>query len=160
LINVFQLYYNDLAMIERSIIKSLIPHDSLDETTLLERLTGHVSAVQLRYLVLMLVQLCYITRVGERYMIGNQLFHNWLRGWEIDEPTPPIDDAIALDQANEEQQAIDKQIVEHQRRLRKREEQQAQMGINTPPEILTEIEDIKQKIADLQTQRSQVRASR
>ena len=40
----------------------------------------------------------------------------------------------------------------HQRRLQVLQEQQAAMGIVTPPHIITEIEDIQQKISDLQNQ--------
>lgn len=37
-------------------------------------------------------------------------------------------------------------LTQHQHRLQKRKEQQARFGINTPPEILTEIEDIEAEI--------------
>lgn len=43
-------------------------------------------------------------------------------------------------------------ITEHQRRLQKRKEQQARLGINTPPEILTEIDDIEAEIQRRQTE--------
>ena len=41
---------------------------------------------------------------------------------------------------------IEKLIIECQRRLQKRKEQKAKLGINTPPEVLTEIEDIEEEI--------------
>lgn len=43
-------------------------------------------------------------------------------------------------------------LVEHRRRLQKRREQKARQGINTPPEILTEIEDIESSIEKLRTE--------
>ncbi len=47
---------------------------------------------------------------------------------------------------------IKKLINEHQRRLQKRKEQEAALGIATSPEILTEIENIEAKIEQLQAQ--------
>lgn len=47
-------------------------------------------------------------------------------------------------------EGIHKQLVVHQRRLQIRQEQRARYGINTPPEILIEIEDIKAEIERLQ----------
>ncbi len=40
---------------------------------------------------------------------------------------------------------IKKRITIHERRLQVLEEQKAAMGVLTPPHIITEIEDIKQK---------------
>ncbi|MCB0191388.1 MAG: hypothetical protein KDJ65_05540 [Anaerolineae bacterium] len=45
--------------------------------------------------------------------------------------------------------AIQKQITIHTRRLQKLREQEALKGLNTPPEISIEIEDIETKLADL-----------
>jgi hypothetical protein len=45
-------------------------------------------------------------------------------------------------------------ILEYKRRLQKLKESQARFGISTPPEILTEIEDIESKLKELeQTQK-------
>jgi hypothetical protein len=44
---------------------------------------------------------------------------------------------------------IQKLINGHTRRLQRLKEQQARMGINTPPEILNEIEDIETELAEL-----------
>ncbi len=46
-------------------------------------------------------------------------------------------------------QAINKLIQEHERRLQKLKEKEARQGINTPVEILTEIEDIEEKLRAL-----------
>lgn len=45
---------------------------------------------------------------------------------------------------------IKKLVAEYQRRLHKLKLQEARFGINTPPETLTEIEDIEAKIKRLQ----------
>ncbi len=50
------------------------------------------------------------------------------------------------------QDNIKRLITDYTRRLQKLKEQQAQLGVNTPPEILTEIEDIEAKIETLQSQ--------
>jgi hypothetical protein len=42
-----------------------------------------------------------------------------------------------------------KLIIEYQRRLQKLKEQKAKLGINTPPAILTEIEDVETEIEQL-----------
>ena len=47
------------------------------------------------------------------------------------------------------QDDLKKLIAKHQRRLQKRQEQQATLGINTPPEVLTEIEDIQAELVRL-----------
>lgn len=54
------------------------------------------------------------------------------------------------------QDDIKKLIVEHNRRLQKRQEQQARLGVNTPPEILIEIEDIEAEIEKLQTELTEI----
>lgn len=50
---------------------------------------------------------------------------------------------------------IEHLILKHQRRLQKLKEKRATLGINTPPEVLTEIEDIEAEIAQLQIELSQ-----
>ena len=45
-----------------------------------------------------------------------------------------------------------KLIATKQRRLQKLQEQEAMMGINTPPHISIEIEDIEEEIAQLQAE--------
>jgi formylglycine-generating enzyme required for sulfatase activity len=50
------------------------------------------------------------------------------------------------------QDDIQKLITEHRRRLQKLRERQAKQGINTPPEVLTEIEDIEAQIDRLRTE--------
>lgn len=47
-------------------------------------------------------------------------------------------------------------ITEHQRRLQKLKEQWARLGVNTPPEILIEIEDIEARIEQLQRELEEV----
>ena len=49
-------------------------------------------------------------------------------------------------------QHIQKLVKTHERRLQVLEQQQAAMGVMTPPHIVTEIEDIKQEIESLQTE--------
>jgi hypothetical protein len=41
-------------------------------------------------------------------------------------------------------------IIAKKRRLEKLEERQAIMGISTPPEVLTEIEDLRREIGELE----------
>lgn len=54
---------------------------------------------------------------------------------------------------------IKKLIAEHNRRLQKLKEKEARFGLNTPPEILTEIEDIEAELVELQTQLEQITRS-
>ena len=72
----------------------------------------------------------------------------------IEERTSPANQSLpgisqVEDGDNLRIEGIRKQLVEHQRRLQKRQEQRARYGINTPPEILIEIEDIEAEIARL-----------
>lgn len=48
--------------------------------------------------------------------------------------------------------------VAHQRRLLKLKEKEANFGLSAPPEVLTEIEDIEQKLAELEPQLAVYRA--
>jgi len=118
---------------------------SLDEAGLLEQLGVALADIQLRYLVQSLTQLCYVRRAGERYSTGNQLLHNWLQFWAIDEPTPPVSDAAAVNQADEQQQEIIKLATAHKRRLRVLEEQEGASGQLHAAEIVLEIQDIQAK---------------
>lgn len=56
------------------------------------------------------------------------------------------------------QEVIKTLIVTHQRRLEKLKVQQAELGISTPPEILTQIEDIELEIEGLQTQLEEIKS--
>jgi len=156
----FQEDYNYLAASERSILKALAAVDALDAAGLVELIGKSVKTEQIGSLMSPLAQLCFVRRTDAGYVIGNELLRNWFRYCSIDEPAPAVSDDIAMDWADEKVQEIDNLIETHERRLRVREDQQAQLGITTPPEIVTEIEDIKKQIADLQRQRAQVRASR
>ena len=51
-----------------------------------------------------------------------------------------------------QQNDIQKLITQHQRRLQKLRERQAKQGISTPPEVLTEIEDIEAQIDRLRAE--------
>lgn len=150
LIDLFQRDYNHLAPIERRILRCLASVESLDEAGLLTHLDNGIPAVQLRYLVQTLAQLCYVRRTDLGYCAGNRLLQNWLQFCEIAEPTPPMTDAAAVDQADEEQQAIITVLAAHKRRLNLLAEQRALKGVDTPPEVLIEIEDIKVQINELE----------
>lgn len=158
LINLFQLDYNYLAPVERRILRCLSFAESLDETGLMGQLGVTLADMQLRYLIQSLVQLCYVRRVGARYSTGNLLLRSWLQFWATDAPASPISDALAVDQADEEQQQIMALATTHKRRLRLLEEQQALRGADTPPEIVIEIEDSTKQIADLDAQLAVLRA--
>jgi hypothetical protein len=158
LINLFQLDYNYLAPTERRILRCLSFVEALDESGLLAELGVALAEIQLRYLVQSLEQLCYVRRAGERYSTGNRLLHNWLQFWAVDEPEPPMSDAAAVDQADEEQQEIMKVATMHKRRLRLLEEQQALQGIGTPPQVTIEIDQIQKTLAELDQQLQALRA--
>jgi hypothetical protein len=158
LISLFQLDYNYLAPTERRILRCLSFVESIDESGLLAELGVVLAEIQLRYLIQSLAQLCYVRRSGERYSTGNRLLHNWLQFWAIDEPEPPMSDAAAADQADEEQQELIKLATIHKRRLRVLEQQQALQGTSTPPQVVLEIQDIASKIAELEEQLAQLRA--
>lgn len=148
LVNLFQLDYNYLAPVERRILRCLSFVESLDEPGLMGQLGVTMADIQLRYLIQSLVQLCYVRRAAERYSTGNRLLHIWLQFWATDAPESPMSDAAAVDQADEEQQRIMALATAHKRRLRVLEEQQALRGVDTPAEIVLEIEDIREQIAD------------
>ncbi|HEU5099809.1 MAG TPA: AAA family ATPase [Roseiflexaceae bacterium] len=149
LVNLFQLDYNYLAPVERRILRCLSFVESLDDAGLMGQLGVTMADMQLRYLIQSLVQLCYVRRAADRYSTGNRLLHIWLQFWATDAPESPMSDAAAVDQADEEQQRIMALATTHKRRLRVLEEQRALRGVDTPAEIVLEIEDITKQIADL-----------
>ena len=51
---------------------------------------------------------------------------------------------------------IENLLVEHRRHLQKLREQQAKLGLHTPPHILTEIEDAEATIEKLQTEWNEI----
>ncbi|HEX9440525.1 MAG TPA: AAA family ATPase [Roseiflexaceae bacterium] len=157
LISLFQLDYNCLAPIERRILRCLSYVESLDEAGLLAEPGIGIAETQLRYLVRSLTQLCYIRRINDRYSTGNRLLRNWLQFWAVDEPAPPMSDAAAVNQADEEQQRIIALVTAHKRRLRALEQQQALKGNDAPPDITIEIEDINARIAQLNGDLAQLR---
>jgi hypothetical protein len=154
----FQEDYTSLTAHERTMLKALAAADTLDAAALAAALGGEVKREQIGSLMAPLTQLGFALRTDTAYAIGSQLLRNWFRYCAVEEPAPAVGDDIASDWADEQVQAINSQIEEHERRLRVREDQHAKMGIDTPPEIVTEIEDIKARIADLQRQRAKVRA--
>jgi hypothetical protein len=156
----FQEDYTALAASERAIVKAFVNVDTIDEAGLAALIGGGAKPEQMRALMSPLTQLCYVRRTAGGYAIGGQLLRNWFRFCAIEEPAPSVSDEIASDWADDQVQGINNLIEEHERRLQRLKEQQAQQGISTPPETLNEIEDIQKQIAELQQQRSHVRASR
>lgn len=59
-----------------------------------------------------------------------------------------------------DQKEIQQLIKHHRRRLQQLKELKARLGINTPPEVLTEIEDIEAEIKNLQAQLKGLRIDR
>ncbi|MEM8531115.1 MAG: ATP-binding protein [Chloroflexota bacterium] len=157
LIGIFQFDYNHLAPIERSILRCLARVEATDEASLLEQLEIDIPRVQLLHLLQALTQLGYVRHVDDKYAIGNQLLYNWLQFSEIDEVAPSVSDAAAVELADEEQQGIMKIIAAHRRRLLVLEEQRALRGNDAPPEITMEIEDIKSRVAELETDLGRIR---
>ena len=51
-----------------------------------------------------------------------------------------------------EKEALQKQIATHQRRLNILKEKQARLGYSSPPEVITEIEDIEAQVAKLKAE--------
>src|SRR5262245_40319062 len=56
-----------------------------------------------------------------------------------------------------EQQHLEQLLAKHQARLRVLEMKEAQFGINVPPEVVTEMEDIRQEIASINLQLNKLR---
>jgi formylglycine-generating enzyme required for sulfatase activity len=54
------------------------------------------------------------------------------------------------------QDDLQKQIAQHNRRLQLLKEREARQGINTPPEVITEVEDIEDRIEELKAQLAEV----
>jgi AAA domain len=159
LINLFQLDYNHLAPIERRILRCLAYVESLDDAGIQGQLGVTLADLQLRYLIQTLEQLCYVRRAGAGYATGNRLLHVWLQFWALDE-APPVSDHAAIEQADEERQELVRLLTMHKRRLCALEEQRALKGIDTPPEVVLEIEDINAKVAALKGELERLEARR
>ena len=159
LIDLFQVDYNHLEPIERRILRCLAYVESLDDAGIHGQLGVTLADVQLRYLLQALEQLCYVRRASAGYATGNQLLRAWLQFWALDE-TPPVSDDAAIEQADEERQELVSLLTLHKRRLQALEEQSALKGIDTPPDVMLEIEDIKVKIAGLKEELRRLEARR
>jgi hypothetical protein len=153
----FQQDYNCLSSIERRIMHSFASTDCLDEAKIAELIGDGAQAEQVHSLLLTLSQLCFVRSEGSTYCIANQILRNWLRSGQVEEPAPIVSDARATDMASPEQQALTAQIDAHQQRMWALEERQALLGINTPPEVSNEIDDIKLKIEALKEQLGKLR---
>lgn len=163
LIDLFQQDYRYLAEIERRILRALADVQMIDAETLtaiIGQQGATLPAVQLRYLMTTLAQLGYVRTVDGKYAAGNQLLQHWLQFHDIAESDPLMTDRAAVDQADPEQQRVSALITANKRRLAVREEQQATMGINTPPEIVNEIKDIRATLSQLEGELAGLRMGR
>jgi hypothetical protein len=153
----FQQDYECLSDNERRIVRSFADAKLLNETEIAAQLGANAQLGQVRALLAALSQTCYVRRDMEGYQIGNELLRNWLNSGQAQEPQPCISNEIAADLADEEQQSITAQIANWLRQRYVLEEQNAQMGLSTPPHILTQIEDINKKLGELEQRLDELR---
>jgi hypothetical protein len=154
----FQQDYECLSDNERRIVRGFADGKPLSEVDIAALLGAEVQQGQVRALLATLSQMCYVRRDGEGYRIGNDLLGNWLGSGQAREPEPCISNELAADLADEEQQSITAQITSWLRQRYVLEEQHAQLGLSTPPHILTQIEDINTKIGELEQRLGVLRA--
>jgi hypothetical protein len=148
----FQQDYECLSDNERHIVRAFVDAKLLTDAEIAAQLGANVQPGQVRALLATLSQTCYVRRDGEGYQIGNEILRNWLCSGQAQEPEPCVSNEIAADLADEEQQRITEQLANWVRRRDLLEQKNAQMGINTPVEILTEIEDINKTVGELEQQ--------
>jgi hypothetical protein len=156
----FQQDYECLSDNERRIVRGFADDRPLTEAEVATLLGAEIQPNQARALLASLSQMCYVRRDGESYRIGNQLFRSWLGSGQAQEPEPCVSNEIAADLADEEQQSITAQIANWLRQRYVLEEQHAQLGLSTPPHVLTQIENINQKVAELEKRLGELRVHR
>ncbi len=120
----------------------------------IEQTLPHLSPSSLRRMLYDLNELGFLRRTATgAYQAGNVLLGEWLAA-EPDLPVPQggVTNRMLKGVAQERVAALQRQILACVRHLGQLELRQAKQGLETPPHIITEIEEYKAKIAAIEAE--------
>jgi hypothetical protein len=157
---IFRIDIQGLSPDEIGILRTLAGAATLDEASLLSKLAVKLPLIRFRSLVQPLIQLGYLQKSDAGYAIGNKFLDNWLQAADPTDFQTEVSSEAAADLADEDIMAQRQLIETHQRVLNVLELQQAQLGANTPPNVVLEIADRQKAIKDCETAIEQIRANR
>ena len=100
-----------------------------------------------------LTQLGFLRRVANNYQAGSIPLGQWLAsGPAHHTPRGGLTNRMMHEVAQEQITALQRQLIAYYRHLGQLELRQAKQGLETPPHIITEIEDYKQKITKIKAE--------
>ncbi len=100
-----------------------------------------------------LSRLGFLRRINGVYQAGNVLLGQWLATGPVHRPPRGgITNQMTRQVAQEQLTALQRQLIARIRHLGQLELRQAKQGLETPAHIITEIEDYKKRIADIETE--------
>jgi hypothetical protein len=113
----------------------------------------HLSENGLRRILHDLTQLGFLRRIEGNYQAGNIPLGQWLAtGPTHHSPQGGVTNRMMREVNQERVTSIQRQLIACYRHLGQLELQQAKQGLNTPPYIITEIEDYRQKIVSIEAE--------
>jgi hypothetical protein len=119
----------------------------------LEQALPDLSELDLRRSLYDLIQLGFLRRVDHNYQAGNILLGQWLStGPSHRPPQGGVTKRMIREVAQERVASLQRQLIACIRRLGHLQVQQARQGLQTPPHIITEIEDYQLNIATIEAE--------
>ncbi len=147
----FQHDFDSLTADESDILQTIGP--SIVPTAEIEQAFPDISANSLRRALHDLTQLGFLRRTDRGYQASSAPLGHWLAGDPTYHPTQGgVTNRMMREVAQERVTSLHRQLIACIRHLGELEIRQAKQGLETPPHVLTEIEDYKQKIAGIETE--------
>lgn len=151
----FQQDFDSLTLAEAKVL--LLVSSQIKSTEEIEQTFPEISQSGLRRILYDLTQLGFLRRIESYYQAGNILLGEWLAtGPTHHAPQGGVTHRMMREVAQERVTALQRQLIARIRHLNELKLQQAKMGLNTPPHIITEIENYKEAIAQLEAELSEL----
>lgn len=147
----FQQDFDSLTPDEAKIM--LLVNSQVSSLTEIEQALPHLSPNSLRRILHDLSQLGFLRRATDSYQAGNILLGEWLAaGPEHHTPQGGITNRMLGEVAQERIASLQRQLLASVRHLGQLQLRQAKQGLETPPHVMTEIEEYNFKITDIEAE--------
>jgi hypothetical protein len=116
------------------------------------KLQKQFSKINVRLLLHNLTELGFLRKDTNNYDISNLFLAEWLKTSPTHQPKDGVTNRMLREIAQERVTSLQRQLIACYRHLGQLELRQAKQGLDTPPHIITEIEDYKKKITGIEAE--------
>lgn len=118
----------------------------------LTELQKQFSNINVKLFLHNLTELGFLRKDTNNYDISNLFLAEWLKTSPTHQPKDGVTNRMLREIAQERVTSLQRQLIACYRHLGQLELRQAKQGFDTPPHIITQIEDYKKKIANIEAE--------